>query len=142
MSHQAPPAPDPEAAAIATVKLRLEFGGLRLGPGKAALLEGIAALGSISAAGAGMGMSYRRAWTLVEEMNRAFAAPLVESVRGGRGGGGAALTDTGRAVLDLYRALERRVSAGGAAEIAALAALLATPGALPGGGDRVMSDQT
>ena len=59
-----------------------------LGPGKAALLDGIERTGSISAAGREMGMSYKRAWSLVEEMNAAFATPLVDSSRGGPGGGG------------------------------------------------------
>ena len=74
-----------------------------LGPGKAELLERIVATGSISAAGRDMGMSYKRAWMLVEEMNAAFMAPLVASARGGQGGGGAHLTDAGEEVLRLYR---------------------------------------
>ena len=79
--------------------------------------------GSISAAGRALGMSYRRAWALVEEMNRHFRAPLVESARGGAGGGGAGLTDLGRAVLGEYRALESLVR--GAPQLAALRDMLA-----------------
>lgn len=109
----------------ARIKLRIEFGGLRLGPGKADLLAGIDELGSISAAGRRMKMSYKRAWSLVEEMNAGFAAPLVDSARGGAGGGGASLTDAGQRVLALYRALERRVTEDGRPETDALAAMLA-----------------
>lgn len=89
------------------LSLRLHFGtGLTLGRGKADLLQGIAEEGSISAAGRRMGMSYRRAWSLVEEMNTHFSAPLVDSSRGGSKGGGARLSDLGRQVLADYRALE------------------------------------
>ncbi|SFA58822.1 molybdate transport system regulatory protein [Paracoccus halophilus] len=89
------------------LSLRLHFSsGLTFGRGKADLLQGIAEEGSISAAGRRMKMSYRRAWSLVEEMNGHFAAPLVDSSRGGARGGGASLTDLGRQVLADYRALE------------------------------------
>lgn len=92
------------------LKLRLEFeNGLVMGPGKAALLEAIARDGSISAAGRAMGMSYKRAWGLVEEMNAGFAEPVVVSVRGGSHGGGAVVTETGARVLARFRALEARV---------------------------------
>lgn len=108
------------------VKLRFEFSeDLRLGPGKAELLEQIGAQGSIAAAGRAMGMSYKRAWSLIDEMNRAFAQPVVLSVRGGAGHGGAELTDTGRAIIAHYRALERLVTGPeGQAEIAAIGQLL------------------
>lgn len=89
------------------LSLRLHFAcGLTFGRGKADLLEAIARTGSISAAGRLLGMSYRRAWALVEQMNEHFAPPLVESSRGGTGGGGAVLTPAGRAVLADYRTLE------------------------------------
>lgn len=89
------------------LSLRLHFEtGLTFGRGKADLLQGIDEEGSISGAGRRMRMSYRRAWSLVEEMNGHFAAPLVDSSRGGAKGGGAVLTDLGRAVLADYRALE------------------------------------
>lgn len=104
--------------------LRLYFGKLVFGPGKADLLQAIAEEGSISAAGRRMGMSYKRAWSLVEEMNDAFAEPLVLSARGGAHGGGAQLTTTGQAVLADYRALLARLLAGGADEIAAIGARL------------------
>ena len=73
-----------------------------IGPGKAELLTRIDDTGSIAAAGRAMGMSYKRAWLLVETLNAMFRDPVVESTRGGARGGGARLTDTGRAVLDAY----------------------------------------
>jgi molybdate transport system regulatory protein len=76
------------------------------GPGKADLLEAIGREGSISAAGRSMGMSYRRAWLLVDTMNRCWAEPLVSTVAGGGAEKGARLTAAGQAVLAAYRALE------------------------------------
>lgn len=114
------------------LRLRLFFGPeLRFGPGKAELLEGIRDTGSIAAAGRQMKMSYKRAWSLVEEMNAAFAEPLVDSVRGGAGGGGARLTPAGEAALAHYHAVVAAAERGGAEHIAALTAMLR---------DRDMSD--
>lgn len=104
--------------------LRLYYGALVFGPGKADLLAAIEAEGSISAAGRAMGMSYKRAWSLVEEMNTAFAEPLVESARGGAHGGGASLTEAGRAVLADYRRLTARLLSEGADEVKAIGARL------------------
>jgi molybdate transport system regulatory protein len=110
----------------ARLRLRLLFGDhAMLGPGKADLLDAIVATGSIAAAGRAMGMSYKRAWSLVDEMNVAFKAPLVASIRGGPSGGGAQLTEPGRRVLQLYRQLMDKIAQAGAAEIAALQDLLA-----------------
>lgn len=78
-----------------------------MGPGKADLLEFIAQTGSISAAARKMGMSYRRAWALVQIMNSAFEAPVVQCETGGSRGGGASLTSEGLTVLRDYRAAER-----------------------------------
>ncbi len=78
-----------------------------LGPGKADLLEGIAAVGSIAEAAKQLDMSYMRAWTLVKTMNRCFRTPLVVVTRGGTERGGAQLTPIGRRVLELYRSLEQ-----------------------------------
>lgn len=80
-----------------------------MGPGKADLLGAIATHGSISAAGRAMGMSYRRAWILVDTMNTCFRAPLVETAKGGAEGGGAHLTPTGTQVLRAYRQLSASV---------------------------------
>lgn len=81
-----------------------------LGPGKAELLAFIAETGSLSEAARRMDMSYNRAWLHVKVMNESFAAPLVNSTRGGAGKGGAELTDAGREVLNLYRRLEAEAS--------------------------------
>ena len=76
------------------------------GHGKAELMELIAETGSIRSAAGRMEMSYNRAWTLVRAMNRLFTEPLVTSERGGKTGGGAQLTPTGRTVLKHYRQME------------------------------------
>lgn len=108
-----------------TLRLRLLFGDrLVFGPGKGELLARIGETGSIAAAGRAMGMSYKRAWALVEEMNAAFRAPLVLSVRGGAGGGGAALSEEGRAVLAAYREMLAAVEAAAEPGIARIAAEL------------------
>lgn len=92
------------------ITLQLYVGGERaFGPGRADLLAAIERDGSISAAGRSLGMSYRYAWMLVESMNHCFAEKLVETTLGGKKGGGAVLTDTGRRALMAYRALEQRV---------------------------------
>jgi len=103
------------------LRIRIVFGeNEMIGPGKAELLERIDRCGSIAAAGREMGMSYKRAWELVGTLNAMFRDPLVESTRGGPGGGGAILTEAGREVLHLYRAFERDAAEAGAATIAAL----------------------
>lgn len=91
-----------------------------LGPGKADLLEGVRDTGSISAAGRRMKMSYKRAWDLVDAMNRYFREPVVETSKGGSGGGGASLTPLGEEVLALYRRIERRSAEAVADEVASL----------------------
>lgn len=91
-----------------------------LGPGRADLLQGIAESGSISAAGKRMGMSYKRAWSLVQALNDGFGAPLVEATRGGSAQGGASLTADGAAVLAHYRAMEAATRKAIAADVAAL----------------------
>lgn len=101
--------------------LRVVLGGaVAIGPGKADLLEGIDETGSIAAAGRRMGMSYKRAWSLVEAMNGSFVSPLVDTTKGGVGGGGAALSPLGRTVLDAYRRLERDAATAGKPALAAL----------------------
>jgi molybdate transport system regulatory protein len=79
-----------------------------IGPGKADLLAAIDDLGSIAAAGRSMGMSYQRAWSLIGTLNTTFQKPLVTASHGGATRGGAALTATGREVLERYRAIERK----------------------------------
>jgi molybdate transport system regulatory protein len=80
--------------------------GLRIGPGKVAVLEEIARSGSISAAGRALRMSYRRTWELVEDLNTGLGTPVVETAAGGSGGGGSVLTPAGKAVIERYRAIE------------------------------------
>jgi molybdate transport system regulatory protein len=91
-----------------------------IGPGRADLLELIASTGSISAAGKAMGMSYKRAWGLVQALNEGFGRPLVESSRGGSAQGGAHLTDAGRLVLQHYRGMQSRTRAVIADDVATL----------------------
>lgn len=95
-----------------------------IGSGKADLLEAIQRAGSISAAAREMGMSYRRAWDLVDTMNRSFVQPLVETATGGSHGGGAQVTEFGLEVLRRYRELETKANASVCAEIEGLASLL------------------
>ncbi|BDU78378.1 winged helix-turn-helix domain-containing protein [Mesoterricola sediminis] len=99
------PAPEPEIQ----IKLRVRCGDtFAFGPGKAALLEAIDACRSISGGGKALGLSYWKTRRLVDEMNQCFNGPLVETVRGGSQKGGATLTDTGREVLRVFRAMEAR----------------------------------
>ncbi len=108
-----------------TLRLRLLFGDrLVFGPGKAELLARIRDTGSIAAAGRAMGMSYKRAWSLVDEMNAAFEGPLVTSARGGAGGGGAALTEAGVATLEAYQTIVARALADNQTALAKIAARL------------------
>jgi molybdate transport system regulatory protein len=114
---------------MARLTLRIDFDHDRaIGPGKIKLLEMIDQHGSISAAGRQLGMSYRRAWVLVDNLNRCFRAPVVASQTGGQHGGGASLTEFGHAVVDHYRAVESAAQRAGAAHIDALAGALAEPG--------------
>lgn len=116
---------DPAVSDRTSLRIRILFGAdAMLGPGKADLLERIGETGSIAAAGRAMSMSYKRAWSLVDEMNAAFRDPLVVSSRGGPRGGGAHLTEAGQAVLAHYRKLEDILAEAGAARIAALENML------------------
>lgn len=111
---------------LGSLKLKLQFvcgDGFALGPGKADLLEAIGREGSISAAGRALGMSYRRTWLLVDEMNRCFRERLVDTLSGGGRERGARLTEAGRAVLAAYRELER--GAAGLADEPAYRAIVA-----------------
>src|SRR5471032_1036962 len=93
--------------AKARLRLRLQFGqGFAIGPGKADLLQAVAETGSISAAARQMEMSYRRAWLLIDAMNRCFRELVVDTATGGKGGGGAQITPFGRTVLKDFRVME------------------------------------
>jgi molybdate transport system regulatory protein len=101
--------------------VRVDFGADRaLGPGKIRLLEAIGKTGSISRAGRALGMSYRRAWLLVDDMNRCFRAPVVMTQPGGVRGGGAALTPFGLELIEKYRAIEARATAAAKPDLQAL----------------------
>jgi molybdate transport system regulatory protein len=93
-----------------------------MGPGKAELIERIARSGSISAAAREMGMSYRRAWQLVESLNQAFREPVVETAIGGKRGGGARVTRYGENLVARFRAMESRASKAIASDLRRFAA--------------------
>ncbi|MDX3906217.1 MAG: winged helix-turn-helix domain-containing protein [Pigmentiphaga sp.] len=100
-------------------------GGIAIGPGKIALLEAILQAGSITAAAQQMGMSYRRAWLLIDELNRALREPAVESAVGGARGGGTVVTEAGKELIRLYRGIEATAHAAAADDIAAMTRMLA-----------------
>lgn len=109
----------------ARIVLKLDFGdGRAVGPGKIRLLESIHKYGSIAAAGRALGMSYRRAWLLVDSLNTSFAEPAVATQLGGRGGGGATLTGFGRDLAQTYRGMENDARAAVATRFIALEAAL------------------
>ena len=116
----------PSRAATATppthrVSIRVDLAsGARIGPGKVALLEEIARSGSISGAGRALKMSYRRAWELVEDLNRHLGTPVVTTAAGGARGGGAKLTPGGAAQVTEYRAIEAAAHAAAGPHLAAL----------------------
>lgn len=105
--------------------LRVDLGPeAAVGPGKVRLLERVAATGSITAAGREMGMSYRRAWLLVDTMNRTFGAAVVATRQGGKAGGGAGLTELGAEIVRRYRQIEAKATEAAAADVAALGRLV------------------
>src|SRR5215472_10349260 len=108
------------AAKVATARLtlRVDLGGDRaIGPGKIRLLETIGDTGSITKAGAALGMSYRRAWLLVDDMNNCFREPVVAAQAGGSHGGGAALTPFGKRLIEQYRSIEAEAHSATAARL-------------------------
>lgn len=114
-------------------RIRIIYGeGMRIGPGKADLLEAVERTGSISAAGRDLGMSYRRAWLLIDSLNRMFNQPVVTASSGGAHGGGAMLTPFGADLLAAYRRIEARTRAVVDEELAPFQSALVTPAALLG----------
>jgi molybdate transport system regulatory protein len=111
--------------AATRLSIRIDLvSGDRIGPGKIALLEAIRTTGSISGAARALGMSYRRAWLLVEEVNDALREPAVTAETGGRRGGGAVLTSVGERVVDLYRSIESQARSAASGEFRAIAKLV------------------
>ena len=124
-----PSAPKPSGkpgAAQARFRLRITAGGvIAIGPGKIQLLEAIGETGSITAAAKHLDMSYRRAWLLLDELNKALERPAVDSAKGGSHGGGSALTEVGMQVIALYRRVELTAERACQADMKRLIGLLA-----------------
>src|SRR3954471_4686705 len=109
-----------------SVRIDLDSEG-RIGPGKIALLETIDKNGSISAAGRAMDMSYKRAWDLVDEINRICRQAAVERQTGGKNGGGATLTPFGATLVARYRKIERDAASAARKELEALRSEIGRP---------------
>jgi molybdate transport system regulatory protein len=125
--------------------LRVDFGsGRALGPGKVRLLEAIEKTGSISQAGRALGMSYRRAWLLVDDMNSCFRDAVISAQPGGAHGGGATLTPFGQKLVERYRAIETDAMDATRKHLSDLEASLKGPGVQRGAGPlkRSMSSPT
>ncbi len=107
-----------------SIRVDFEPTGSALGPGMAELLERVVAQGSIRSAAASMGMSYRKAWLLVQEMQDTFNGAVVTTEIGGSDGGGTKLTELGTNLLKTYRRIENRAQRAAEADLVALAALV------------------
>lgn len=99
---------------------------ISIGPGKIELLRQISELNSISAAARALGMQYKNAWLVIESLNQGFGKPVVATVKGGKGGGGAQLTELGSDILATYSALEQRINTAASIELARLVQLAST----------------
>jgi molybdate transport system regulatory protein len=120
-SHESPADTAPQLR----LRMRVTRGdAIAVGPGKIALLEALQRTHSINGAAKALGMSYRRAWLLVDELNAALCEPAVRSATGGAHGGGSELTAAGTELVRLYRAIEQRAQQACALEIDELLALL------------------
>ena len=109
---------EPPKVATARLTLRVDLSEDRaIGPGKIRLLEAIRDTGSITQAGIALGMSYRRAWLLVDDLNNCFREPVIAAQAGGSRGGGAAVTPFGTQLIDQYRAIEAEAHAATAARL-------------------------
>lgn len=127
-SASTPPVSAPVRRAKPTARFRMRINAgdvIAIGPGKISLLEAIEETGSITAAAKHLDMSYRRAWLLLDELNRCLRKPAVDSAKGGTHGGGSEVTAVGRQLIALYRSVEATASKACQADIAQLIALLA-----------------
>jgi molybdate transport system regulatory protein len=124
---QATQAPGPGAGKpVVRFRLRINSGDvIAIGPGKVELIEAIGATGSITEAAKSLGMSYRRAWLLLEELNTMLRQPAVASVKGGVRGGGSELTEVGMQLIELYRQIEATAARACAGDLQRLQDLLA-----------------
>jgi molybdate transport system regulatory protein len=124
--------PSPSSRIDVRFRLRIKRGAdIAVGPGKVDLLEAIREQGSITQAAKALGMSYRRAWLLLDELNRSLREPATTSSQGGPHGGGCAVTPAGERLVSLYRDIERQAQAACAAQLAALTQMVVEPQAAP-----------
>lgn len=107
-----------------SIRIDFEPSGSALGPGMAQLLQRISELGSIRRAAASMGMSYRKGWLLIQEMQKTFDSPVVTAETGGVAGGGTQLTELGTSLLKIYRNVESRAADAAKADLDTLSALI------------------
>jgi molybdate transport system regulatory protein len=128
---QSPPAkaarPRAQARTAPEVRFRMRIRKgetVALGPGKVDLLEAVREYGSISAAARSLDMSYRRAWLLIDELNKSLKSPATVSEQGGQSGGGCALTPVGEDIVRLYREVEAQAQKACAKQIGALTRLI------------------
>ncbi|WP_414441946.1 winged helix-turn-helix domain-containing protein [Burkholderia sp. 22PA0106] len=124
-SAGAPPASDSSSAPQVNFRMRIRRGQtVALGPGKVTLLEAVHEHGSISAAARHLGMSYRRAWLLIDELNRSLRSPATHSEQGGASGGGCTLTPVGEQIVRLYREIEEEAQRHCAKQLAVLTEMM------------------
>lgn len=116
------PSPDPSQVAMMRPRVQISET-IAIGPGKIDLLRHVAQGRSISAAARSMGLTYKRAWLLIDALNRGFGRPVVDAASGGKGGGGARLTPLGEELIARYDALEAKLGATAQPELDALRAL-------------------
>ncbi len=119
----------------AIIRFRVDLGPeLGIGPGKIALLEHIGTSGSLSEAARTLGMSYRRAWQLLDSLNRCLKEPVTRAQKGGQHGGGSSLTDFGRQLIRVYRAFDAETQRRGARAFRAVGAKVRARGRLAAAG--------
>jgi molybdate transport system regulatory protein len=117
--------PRKSAGPVVIIRPRLQLGETAaIGPGKIELLRAIGERQSISAAAKAMGLTYKRAWLLVDTLNQGLGRPVVEAAKGGKGGGGASLTELGVRLVQRYDALEARINKAAGKELMALESLI------------------